>query len=245
VPDKAAPRTCIFCGATPLTAEHIWPGWARRMLPPDLVVPHTVSAEMATAEPTSRTFPQRVFDQTAKVVCASCNNGWMEQLETRNRPFLEAALNGRGRALHRSGQRSLAAWAFKTALVINYGLFRAHRTGLPLAYTRHLLDTGEPPPEVGIWMTAFTADEPARVISTGLALSKPGERVTDNDPPNFSVVTFTFGPLAFQVAGGHEFPSHRHRPIRDPVPRASDPPALAVQRVVHVVAQSGVGPAPT
>jgi hypothetical protein len=33
-----------------------------------------------------------------------------------------------------------------------------------------------------------------------LALSGQGERVTDEDPPNFSVVTFALGPVAFQVA---------------------------------------------
>jgi hypothetical protein len=189
-----------FCSGTPVTAEHIWPDWARRMLPGDVIATHTVRADTPAAR-SSHTFRQRVFDHRVKVVCAGCNNGWMSRLEKENQPFLEAALNGRGRVLHRDGQRALAAWAFKTVLVINRGLFRAHRTGLPPAHAHHLLSRGEPPSDVGIWLTAFTADEPAYVMSTGLALSGPGERVTDEDSPNFSIVTFTFGPLVFQVAG--------------------------------------------
>ena len=194
-------RECIFCGRKPVTAEHVWPDWSRRMLQDDVVLAHTVSAETPVAPPSSRTFPQRVFDQRAKVVCASCNSGWMSRLEMLNRPFLEAALQGRGRVLHEAGQRALAAWAFKTALIINHGVFRAHRTGLPLAHARHLFETGQPPEGVGIWLTAYTGEEPARVMSAGMAIGGPGERVTDDNDPNFSIVTFTFGPLAFQIAG--------------------------------------------
>ena len=125
----------------------------------------------------------------------------MSRLESRNRPFLEAGLQGRGRVLHEAGQHALAAWAFKTALIINHGVFRAHRTGLPHTHARHLLDAGEPPLDVGIWLTAYTAEEPALVFSTGMAIGGPGEHVADDHEPNIAIVTFTFGPLAFQVAG--------------------------------------------
>ena len=197
--DGESSRTCIFCGGAPLTAEHVWPNWARRMLPSDVTAECTVRAE-TPAGTTSKTFPERVFDQRVKVVCAACNNNWMSRLEMANRTFLQAALEGRGRTLHREGQRELAAWAFKTALVINSGLFRAHRTGTSPAHARHLLDTGEPPLDVGIWLTTVAADEPGHVVSTGLALGARDEVASDDDPPNFSIVTFSFGPLAFQVA---------------------------------------------
>src|SRR4051794_25178294 len=137
-----------------------------------------------TAEP--RTSRERVFVQRARVVCKRCNNGWMSDLEGANRRFLEAALHGRGSELHRGRQRALAAWAHKTAIVINAGLFRAHRTGMAPEHAHYLREQGQPPDDVGIWVTSVTAEEPAWVSSNGLALSSPGQRVSDEDPPNFS-----------------------------------------------------------
>src|SRR4051794_2751172 len=147
---QAKQRGCIFCGGTPVTAEHVWPNWARRKLPQDVVAEHTVIAETPDGT-TSDTFRQRVFEQRVKVVCGECNNGWMSRLEQTNKPFLESALDGRGRALHCDGQRSLAAWAYKTALVINAGLFRSHRTGESPEQPRYLRSRGEPPLDVGVW----------------------------------------------------------------------------------------------
>jgi len=56
---------------------------------------------------------------TTGAVCASCNNGWMSDLEGRAKPMLETMLEGRGRALHQEGQRTLAAWALKTAIMVD------------------------------------------------------------------------------------------------------------------------------
>jgi hypothetical protein len=55
-----------------------------------------------------------VFDATVKIVCASCNNGWMNDLENGVRPFLPDLINGRAVELTAGNQKALASWSLKT-----------------------------------------------------------------------------------------------------------------------------------
>lgn len=87
------------------------------------------------------------FPGTALVaggVCASCNNGWMSDLESAARPYLL------GEAARVSGPASaaLARWFVKTAIVINVSqpyrlLWESHR--------RHRVRDGVPP-NVRVWL---------------------------------------------------------------------------------------------
>src|SRR5687767_13069259 len=80
---------CLFCSETKLTKEHIWPDWivrefARRVPP---------GKKQFTASYTRNKLPVRTWFQNtitheAKLVCSTCNNKWMSQLETCAKPFL-------------------------------------------------------------------------------------------------------------------------------------------------------------
>ena len=112
-------ETVPFCWMCPVTAgertrEHIF---AKRLLSE---FPH----ELTRFEPVRYTSMLAVgshrgpFPGTALVagaVCASCNNGWMSQLETDARPYLlaqETLVAGEAIAM-------IARWFAKTAIVIN------------------------------------------------------------------------------------------------------------------------------
>jgi hypothetical protein len=199
----AAGRRCVFCGGTPVTAEHVWPAWLRTVLPQPIVAPHRRTVQLDGVAQPDVTYPQRVFEQRVRLVCAVCNNGWMSELETANKPFLDAALHGRGRQLHQRGQERLAAWAFKTALMINC-TFREHRSGVPQSHYDYLYTHRAPPSDVAIWLASYDGEQPAAAFSSGMAISRPGERVDSHDAPNVYTITFTLGPLALQVFGVHD-----------------------------------------
>ena len=112
-------RQCIFCGADgPLTREHIFAVWFRDMV------------AIWDAKPASRTFhtpsgyrevdfEAAPLDQTAKVVCVDCNNGWMARLESDISPILGAMLQGQQRRMEVRDLELLAVWAFKTSCVVD------------------------------------------------------------------------------------------------------------------------------
>jgi hypothetical protein len=161
---------------------------------------HTVTAEVAGRPTDTRNFPQRILDQKVRTVCAGCNNGWMSELEGRAKPLLLAGLSGRGRTLNRGGQATLAAWAFKTALV-QAELFRDVTIGIPRRHYDELRELQAAPSDVAIWLAAYVGPNPVSFRVAGMAISRPGDRVTDEDDPNLYVITFTVGPWLFQVFG--------------------------------------------
>ncbi len=113
-------RTCIFCGGRPLTKEHVVGNWAGRFGDSDqLEIVHLADREGEPRPPrNSRSWSARAYDRQARVVCETCNNGWMSDLEAAVSPLLDAGELD-GRPLSRIEQTLLAAWATKTTLTLN------------------------------------------------------------------------------------------------------------------------------
>jgi hypothetical protein len=112
-------RPCIFCGSTgKLTAEHVFPDWSQ----PYLVSPYgpgTHQRQILRADGNNDDWSYEGDPATATVrtVCEPCNNGWMSDLEGRAKPNLLSMIKGYGRTYYPDGQKLLATWAVKTALV--------------------------------------------------------------------------------------------------------------------------------
>ena len=64
----------------------------------------------------------------ARVVCSTCNNGWMSRIEERVKPVLGPMLTGHAAALDSAAQVALARWAIKTSMVMEYALERAEES---------------------------------------------------------------------------------------------------------------------
>lgn len=103
-------RTCVFCGATPLTKEHTLPKWLKSALASD----GSSALHVRETETTRIQHFASAYDATVKIVCASCNNGWMNGLEHEVRPFLPNLINGRTVDLTTEDQKALASWSLKT-----------------------------------------------------------------------------------------------------------------------------------
>lgn len=63
------------------------------------------------------------IELTAAVVCETCNNGWMSRLETAAQPLLVSMIQGAESViLDAENQRTVTAWATKTAMVFEHTL---------------------------------------------------------------------------------------------------------------------------
>jgi hypothetical protein len=113
----AIQRSCVFCGATgKLTNEHAWPRWlVDDLLPPGTPTRHRWGESEKMTGPAS---DSRYV--TVKRVCVTCNTGWMRQLEDGVIPILRPWIRGKAARLVFGQQQLVAAWAVKTAMMLQY-----------------------------------------------------------------------------------------------------------------------------
>src|ERR1035441_6850782 len=119
-------RRCLFCEADgTLSREHVWPRWIATLLPDG----HRFSSRGAVGRHGSQ--PEARFGEvfesvdscswTARVVCGSCNSGWMSSLESAAQPILAPLLTGESTTLCGADISVVLRWAVKTSIVISAG----------------------------------------------------------------------------------------------------------------------------
>lgn len=192
-------RVCVFCGRGPTTNEHVWPDWLHRRVGIKEALPHIRTLKREGKEAVQGSFPLPPFSLTTRAVCTGCNSGWMADLETRAKRLLDGPISGRGRALHRDGQTTLASWAFKTTLMFEQANPRDARA-IPAEHYMAMYQERRPPTGVSVWMASYTAEHPGVYHHHGLALT-PREGMPEPQGCNVWSVTFTLGPIAFQLFG--------------------------------------------
>lgn len=208
------PRICVFCGGTPVTNEHLWPDWARRLLGDVEALPHIRQVRQDGRPPLDSTWRDVPYAMTVKAVCAACNNGWMSELERRAQEFLFPLLHGRGREIHRGGQRTLAAWALKTVLMFEQTQ-GAHRRAFPTEEHAHLLAHGEPSQRIRVWMATYAGTMPGSGRIYGLDADVT--QGPDQGRRDMYGATITFGPVVVQVFGTEIAPLLDGLAINNPI----------------------------
>jgi hypothetical protein len=116
------PKACVFCGDDTygITAEHVFGDWISKFFTQELGVQLEGLAELVSADGTSRKYPMTPFQQTVKIACKSCNNGWMSDLEKSVMDDLKVMMKGQPKMLRAAAKQRLAFWCAKTALVADY-----------------------------------------------------------------------------------------------------------------------------
>ncbi len=188
-------RKCLFCNQRVSSKEHAWPLWLLRVLRPLGIARATIHAERGGQSPKS----WQVVDDgmTVRCVCASCNNGWMSELENAAKPVIERLLSDGRKTLNADDQQRLSTWAMKNAMV-----FEAVRSGQPKFYSDHerqvLRGSGLPPRRTTVWI-AKCVNQP-HAYSSALDLSGAVDGTTQR--VDAYVTTMAFGSLALQVLSG-------------------------------------------
>ena len=123
---------CIFCGGTPLSAEHVWPKWISRVMPSMSVVSCHSSAEAVRVHsrlpyhfsPVTKgkqTRPGPLTSRKLRVVCKKCNNGWMSALQQAARPLLLKLMTNREwTAVDNSDETTLLKWMTMFGIVAEH-----------------------------------------------------------------------------------------------------------------------------
>jgi hypothetical protein len=113
---KQIAKKCIFCGAGNLSKEHFWPVWASAFLPK---YPNNQRAEQTISAGLNHRFdarsdvkhrPGHTWNKTIRVVCISCNNGWMSEIESLAQPILTPLILGQNFVINSNNATIIARW---------------------------------------------------------------------------------------------------------------------------------------
>ena len=141
-----------MCGGGNLSKEHFWPDGLRhccRSYPVNQHVEHsfTVSNKTRANPPHVRNKPGHAWTKKIRVVCETCNNGWMSALETTAKPLLTPLITGTPCVISEADGLTIARWIVLKVLVGEHNIrgdavaTQAQRD----AFLRDAGDTGEFP----------------------------------------------------------------------------------------------------
>jgi hypothetical protein len=186
-------KECAFCmEPAKMSGEHIHSDWMNEILPGQWKRIFNSSLGLH-AEHDSPELNWKI-----KVVCERCNNGWMSQLEEKiAKPVLAPLIGGEVNIpIPQSSADSIAAFAFKTAIIID--LLRNGDGFEPFFSPRiraAFKKTHAIPPNVNMWMCAYLSREQrADVFSGYYKGNMPLEC-----PVELYVCTYSAGSFVFQV----------------------------------------------
>jgi hypothetical protein len=186
-------KECAFCPDTAnLTGEHIFSDWMNDLLP------GRWDGTFTSADGSAKNWSSVGLDLKAKVVCDRCNNGWMSDLEGQHaQPILTPLIEGKSRIpISQSAARSIAVFAFKTAVIIDHvrkdkGRAPFFSRRLRTAFRKHL----EIPSAVQMWMCSYS---PGIRRADYFAGYYDGEMAFVG-PLQLYICTYGIGGFAFQV----------------------------------------------
>jgi hypothetical protein len=116
------PKQCVFCGGKPLSKEHIWPRW----LGPYIIRDQKNHASASTlvhethTEESRRLWGGDARGRSVRIVCKSCNGGWMSRLQERAKRIVLPLVTGQQIELSTQDQRTLAFWCAMSAMTAEF-----------------------------------------------------------------------------------------------------------------------------
>ncbi len=182
---------CIFCLGYRLSHEHVIPDWIRKIIPKK---PHHGSRLRVTSSGPSNVPPNRrprlqrsrdrqghPISKKVRVVCETCNTGWLSALEGELKPRIKALVLGEESILTQWDQRRLATWAAKTAMTAEF----IHPESAAIAFEEreYLRLHREPPIAFNIWMAHYDGSQHTTALHQscgrrGHLLWRPNRRVS-------------------------------------------------------------------
>jgi hypothetical protein len=191
---------CIFCEAGNLSKEHFWPEWASALLPKYPINQHVerlltfTEVTRIKEPPKSRTKSGHAWTKKIRVVCAPCNNGWMNALETAARPFLTPLISTTSHTITATAALAIAQWI---ALKIMVGEHNQPGDAVTLPSDRaKFRSTWQLPPNFKIWIARCGVGgwQTAYLRHAGTVSATPGVR-PEHRRKNIDSITFGIGDL--------------------------------------------------
>lgn len=177
---------CAFCmRLAKLSGEHLWSDWIGEILGETKFV----FRKQLIGEPGVKEWESGKLDVTAKVVCESCNNNWMSDLEKNHaKPSMQRMiLKADPVLLDASARASIAAFAFKTAVVGDH-MFRDKPPFFPSDVRRRFAYSLSVPTAIYIWLGCVGMEDPHHGVFRMLYHNSPPGTVN-----GFRLYIFTWG----------------------------------------------------
>lgn len=168
-------KRCIFCGGPNVSKEHFFSAWMAPLLPRSPAYEEFVILRRPDREPEFPRLSKRPADIATKkirAVCAVCNNGWMERIESAARPFLTPMIEGFSVALDPFAQLKVAKWIALKMIVSEYAFPGSSAT--PERYRKAFMDSGQIPPQFRIYAGQLASPQ-LGFYRNGFTVSAPGE----------------------------------------------------------------------
>lgn len=202
-----AQRTCIFCGNKgSISKEHFWPDWLGQYFtksPNDGNISELHAAK--GLQPKKLQFRKgrqgSVLTKKIRVVCKSCNNGWMSALEEKAKPILVAGICGHSLELSQSQLAELAHWACVKAIV---GEHSEGEMALTPSEDRYLVFTQSKIPDyfriyIGLHSSITQVAYLRHSTTVSRTMSGPNPPLPSGISRNIQSITFLVGPVFFHV----------------------------------------------
>lgn len=199
-------RTCVFCGRTPLSREHVFPRWLTTVLPDqersrgqDTAMVYLDGSGNSKPLMNHREMKEQFTSTTVTRVCRECNHGWMNDLETSVRPSLSQLVRGQAVYLNRETLLTLATWIAKTCLMADFTY--PESSAIPLGDYRWMFKTKQPPPLMQIWMVPIQGNDWALRMEHIAVLYGDPSIIDASQPYNAYSTTIGLGKVGFCVMG--------------------------------------------
>jgi hypothetical protein len=196
-------KYCIFCGGSPTTREHIWASWLGQHIKKTKV---NFSSSMTivnldrTRQDIVKVWGGDPHGRRLQIVCRSCNNHWMSDLQTVAKPVLIPLIAGKSIVLTSDRQKALAAWAAMSVICAEY--FYPERAATSVTDRRWFFKNRVPSHNMRIWIGDFDRQKWKAVWAhSSLRISEregkyPWTVHPDGTPrPNTQTTTFVVGRL--------------------------------------------------
>lgn len=171
-------RVCIFCGQPRVTREHVWPRWLRGIFEDSDRVMHEVWSGRPDRRSVNRTWTSKPISTTARLVCKTCNGGWMGSLEAENSILLSAMIQGVPQSLTVEEQERITLWCIKIGMMLD----RVTTPRIPEDHLRSLFATRQPLNHSAIWLTG--CNDQTVAMSHVIRSLTPELRLTPGAPSN-------------------------------------------------------------
>jgi hypothetical protein len=145
------PRQCAFCpNSASLSGEHLWSQWIGDELGSR---PYTFTR--IDTDGSVNQWKNDELNVKAKVVCKSCNNGWMSDLESKTKPILkDMILHCRETALRARDIALVAAVTFKNAVIADH-MHDRRSPFFTIGERRDFRERQEVPPGAQMWLASI------------------------------------------------------------------------------------------
>lgn len=211
---------CVYCGAKPLTMEHVLPKWLTKMpVFADVIAdqdrasrqpyylkkyPVDANGSITDVELVERGRRPRVNQIEVRAVCGpNCNRGWMSLLEVAVAPILTQLINDSTDQMTVAEMRLIQRWACKTAMMFEFSE-KNSRSFSAAQYSEAYLKRGMVRDAI-VSIARFNGSLKLGITHTGSrvvkdkALMKYQGRVRPADHARIGVTVITLGHIALMV----------------------------------------------